>query len=104
MAARAQLLPLAELTLAAITGPVLLSIRMELGMFVESHPALRVLPAKHTTALAAMMTAVEDAKRSLAGGCGANSRGIIRLQIQLAPLDEALLSTDGKIERRGESV
>jgi hypothetical protein len=72
VAASTQLLPVAELAVATVARPVLNSIWMESGVLVKLHEALRVLPAKDTTALATVVATVEEAEWSLAGRCRAD--------------------------------
>lgn len=77
--ARAHLLPLAELAMAPIAGPLPVTLWVEESMLVEPHPLLRVLPTEDATALSAMVAAIEEAKRLLACGRGTNCRGTVRL-------------------------
>jgi hypothetical protein len=91
VAASTQLLPIAKLAVATIASPMLNPIRMERGVLVELHEALRVLPAKDTTTLAAMVATVEEAKGSLTGRRRADGCRTIGLQFLLVSFKEALM-------------
>jgi hypothetical protein len=69
---------------AAIASPLQLALGMEQGVFVKPHLALRMLIAEDATAFATVVTAVEESKRSLAGGSGADGRGTVRLYVMSA--------------------
>jgi hypothetical protein len=90
VAAGTHLLPITELAVTTIASPVLSPIRMEGGVLVELHEALRVLPAKDTTALTAVMATIEEAKRSLTGRCGADRCRTIGLEFLLVILHGGL--------------
>jgi hypothetical protein len=89
VAASTQLLPVAELAVATVARPMLNSVRMESGVLVELDEALRVLPAKDTTALAAVVATVEEAEGRLTSRCRADECRAVGLEFLLVSLDEA---------------
>jgi hypothetical protein len=75
----AEVLPLPEGAVAAITGTVPVAFWMEAGELIETDVVARVLPAEDATALAAMVATLEEAKGLLAAGCGADRSGTVSL-------------------------
>lgn len=70
-AARTEMLPFTEGCMAAIACTMQNSVGMESCQFVKSHLLGRMLPAKDTTTLAAVMAALEETKGLLACRSGA---------------------------------
>lgn len=87
-AARAHLLPLAELRVATIASLVPVTLRVEQGVFVETDLLLEVLVAEDAATLATVMATHEDTERLLAARGGAHDSRTIRLKrfSQLYPI------------------
>ena len=79
-AAQAEVLPLTEGAMAAVAGTVPLALGVEACKLVETNLFGRVLCAEDPTAFPAVVAAVEQTKRCLAGDCRTYWGGTVGLQ------------------------
>jgi hypothetical protein len=79
-AAQTKMLPFTEGAVAAIAGTVPLALRVEACKLVEADLLGRILCAEDPTTLPAMVAAIEQAKRRVAGGCRTYWGGAVGLQ------------------------
>lgn len=94
VSAIAHLLPLAELSVAAVAGSLQITLRMEPGKLVEPHLARRVLPTEDSSALPTVVAAIEETEWSLASRRRAHGRRIIRLNDSVSLIGQQELGTE----------